>query len=122
MKCAFPVKPTRPTTVFYCEKSIVYLALIVYPRCVKIIILFRVTTFKSSIFSVHKSYETIARGGSALDWGVQCRGPHTRVVPIFLRVDCASLAFKMKNLEYSRVKRGYEPLEHRTSLLDTREI
>ena len=28
----------------------------------------------------------------------------------------------MKNVEYSQVKKRYEPLEHRTSLLATREI
>ena len=55
-----------------------------------------------------------------LDWGVQTRGPHTRVVAIFCELTARAL--EMKNLEYSRVKKGYEPLEHRTSLLATREI
>ena len=55
-----------------------------------------------------------------LDSGVQTRGPHTRIVAIFCELSARAL--EMKNLEYSRVKRGYQPLEPRTRLLATREI
>ena len=80
----------RAFVYIFSSSSLLWIASIVYPRSVKIIILFLVATFKRGIFSVHKSRESISRGGSASRVGSPDSQTSHLSRSYFLWVDCAS--------------------------------